>query len=99
MKKLIRAALATVGLFLLAALPAFCDRLWATIAVEYGTASSTFGLVAPSFTVPVQNNSSADILLSAAELSAALCAEGLLSLVSRQRVLSHYPLGISALPV
>ena len=66
MKKLIRAALTTVGVFLLAALPAFCDRLWVTIAAEYGTASSTFGLVAPSFAVPVQNNSSADVILSAA---------------------------------
>jgi len=65
-KNLIRVALATVVVFLLGALPAFCDRMWATIAAGFGTASSTFGLVAPSFTVPVQNNISADLLLSAA---------------------------------
>ena len=39
--------------------------VWASIAIEYGTASSTFGLAAPpSFSVPVQNNSSADVILS-----------------------------------
>jgi len=66
-KKLIRAAgLAAVGVFLLGASPAFCDRLWATITAEYGTASGTFGLVAPSFAVPVQKNTSADVILSAA---------------------------------
>jgi hypothetical protein len=36
----------------------------ATVAVDYGSASSTFGLVAPSFSVPPQNNSSADVILS-----------------------------------
>jgi hypothetical protein len=65
-KKLILVALASVVVFLLGALPAFCGRLLATIAVEYGTTSRTFGLSAPSFTVPSQNNSSADVILSAA---------------------------------
>ena len=33
-KKLILVALASVVVFLLGALPAFCDRLWTTIGLE-----------------------------------------------------------------
>ncbi|MGA2478369.1 MAG: hypothetical protein ABSG63_06415 [Spirochaetia bacterium] len=56
------AALTTVAL--LGALPVFADPWRASIGFEYGSASSTFGLSAPSFTVPVQNNSSSDGIIS-----------------------------------
>src|SRR5208337_2063040 len=36
-RKSSRTALVTAGLFLLAALPAFCDRVWLTFAIDYGS--------------------------------------------------------------
>jgi hypothetical protein len=55
------ALLALAGL---AALPVYADPLRASIGFEYGSASSTFGLVSPSFSVPVQQNNSSDGILS-----------------------------------
>jgi hypothetical protein len=46
------------------ALSAYADPFRATISLDYGSASSTFGLSSPNFTVPVQNNTSSDGILS-----------------------------------
>lgn len=59
-----RAALLVIGLFLLGALPASCAGLWMTFDLSYGSASSTFGLENPYFVVPVQGNTSADLIFS-----------------------------------
>jgi hypothetical protein len=55
---------AVLALAALATLPAYSDPWRASIGFEYGSASSTFGLVSPSFNVPVQKNSSSDGVLS-----------------------------------
>ena len=57
-------AMITAVILLVAALPGFSDRLRAGVSVEYGTASSYFGLASPNFSVPPQNNSSNDAIVS-----------------------------------
>jgi hypothetical protein len=64
MKRFIFTPLATLAALLLSTLPVHADRLLGVIAFEYGSTSGTFGLVSPSFTVPVQGNNSNDGIIS-----------------------------------
>jgi hypothetical protein len=65
MKRLTLTIVVATGAFLLCALPGYADRLRGGIAFEYGSSSSWFGLASPPFfSVPYQNNSSSDGILS-----------------------------------
>lgn len=59
-------SLVAVAVLLMGATPAFAQGLRAGVSFEYGTASSAFGLNGGSyFSVPTQNNTSADAVISA----------------------------------
>jgi len=55
---------AAASALLLGSAAAYADRLRAGFAFEYGTTSSSFGLVSPAFSVPYQNNASSDGVFS-----------------------------------
>jgi hypothetical protein len=57
--------MAIASALVLGALPAHAQRLRAGFSVEYGTATNAFGLSSLSFTVPYQNNTSSDGVVSA----------------------------------
>ncbi len=58
------AAAAIASALLLGSLPAYAQRFRAGFSFEFGTTSSAFGLSAPSFYVPYQNNTSGDGVIS-----------------------------------
>ncbi len=71
MKIFLRVAFAAAAVLLLGAVPVFAQRLRGGISFEYGTASNAFGLDAPGapnggsyFSVPYQNNTSQDVVIS-----------------------------------
>ena len=63
-KRWIVLAAAAASTLLLGSAAAYADRLRVGFAFEYGTTSSAFGLVSPSFSVPYQNNTSSDGIFS-----------------------------------
>lgn len=64
MRRWIFAAAAIASALLLGSLPAYAQRFRAGLSFEYGTTTSAFGLASPYFTIPYQNNTSGDGVVS-----------------------------------
>ena len=58
------AMMAAASTLLLGALPVYAQRVRAGFEFDYGTTTSAFGLSSPYFTVPYQNNTSGDGVIS-----------------------------------
>jgi len=65
MRRWVFAVTAIASALALGALPLYAQRLRIGLSFEYGTTTNAFGLSAPSFTVPYQDNASNDGVVSA----------------------------------
>ena len=64
MRRRFLTAAAIVSALVLGALPGYAQRLRAGLSVDYGTTTNAFGLSSIAFTVPYQNNTSSDVVVS-----------------------------------